>query len=92
MTEHQASTAFVWYHGLNEHEHAYKDCLELIKQQFDIQAEFYKRTQTEQTTFMEVFKHIDSSTMQKIEQLAAQQDCFNNIDRRCESFKRISTT
>lgn len=92
MPENKRLSAFVWYHAPRDHEDAFQSWISHIKTAHGIQGKLYKRAQNEKTTFMEVFEHIDSATMKKIEQLAIQQHCFNGIERRCESFERIEST
>ena len=89
MPEHQSISAFVWYHAPAHLAADFQQWLNQIKQQLDIQAKLYQRTAWQKTTFMEVFEHVDCAKIETIEQLAKQQHCFEGIERRCESFKRI---
>jgi len=84
-------SAFVWYHADAKQERQFQAWIADIKEAFGIQGVLYQRQQNEKTTFMEVFEHIDSATIEKIEQLATQHHCFNGIHRQCESFERITT-
>jgi len=89
MPEYSKTSVFVWYHAEAQQEVIYKAWLNQLQERFHITIQLYKRLQDEKTTFMEVFEHIDSATMKKIEQLATQQACFQGIHRQCESFERI---
>ncbi|MBL1352500.1 MAG: hypothetical protein COA61_004050 [Zetaproteobacteria bacterium] len=80
---------FVWYHADAHQERKFQQWLTMLENKISCTGKLYKRKQDEKTTFMEVFEHIDSATMKKIEQLATQQDCFQGIHRQCESFERI---
>ncbi len=80
---------FVWYHADEHQEHDFQQWIKQLEHAMTCKAKLYKRQHHEKTTFMEVFEHIDSATMKKIEQLATQQDCFQGIHRQCESFERI---
>jgi len=89
MPDANTTSYFVWYHPKSQQEADYHDWLKHIQILFNITVQLYKRHQDEKTTFMEVFEHIDSATMKKIEQLATQRACFQGIHRQCESFERI---
>ena len=89
MPEHTTVSAFVWYHAEKHQENDFKAWLDELKRAYHIQSKLYKRVQNEKTTFMEVFEHVDSAVVEKIEQLATQQPCFKGIHRQCESFERI---
>ncbi len=91
MPDTKPLSAFVWYHAEHQQEHAFQTWLKYIQSELNIQAKLYKRMQKEKTTFMEAFEHVDCATIEKIEQLATQQYCFNGIHRQCESFERITT-
>ncbi|MDQ6990338.1 MAG: hypothetical protein Q9M11_01225 [Mariprofundaceae bacterium] len=80
---------FVWYHADDGQEAEFQTWIQQLKSTIPCQAKLYKRQQNKKTTFMEVFEHIDSATMKKIEQLATQQACFQGVQRQCESFERI---
>jgi len=89
MPEYSKTSVFIWYRGEAQQEVIYKAWLNQLQERFHITIQLYRRIQDEKTTFMEVFEHIDSATMKKIEQLATQQACFQGIHRQCESFERI---
>jgi len=89
MPEVPATSAFVWYHADVEQKQNFQTWLLQLQTTLHIPVQLYQRQQDEKTTFMEVFEHIDSATMKKIEQLATQQACFQGIHRQCESFERI---
>jgi len=89
MPNNKAPSTFIWYHASSQQEGRFKAWINKLQTTLGIQGKLYKRLQNEKTTFMEVFEHIDSATIEHIEQLAEQQDCFNGIERRCESFERI---
>ncbi|MBN4082504.1 hypothetical protein JYT13_01710 [Mariprofundus ferrooxydans] len=91
MPENKCFSAFVWYHTSSEQEDALQTWISHIKTSLGIEGKLYKRLQNEKTTFMEVFEHIDSATIEQIELMATQQHCFNGIERRCESFERIES-
>jgi len=91
MAKPTQASAFIWYHANSHQETAFQVWLSSIEQQLNIKGQLYKREQSEKTTFMEVFEHVDSAMIKKIEQLATQQHCFNGIHRQCESFERITT-
>ncbi|MDQ6955770.1 MAG: hypothetical protein Q9M21_01095 [Mariprofundaceae bacterium] len=91
MPNHKPFSAFVWYHAEHQQERAFQAWLKHVQSELNIQAKLYKRMQNEKTTFMEVFEHVGCATIEKIEQLATQQHCFNGIHRQCESFERITT-
>jgi hypothetical protein len=40
---------------------------------------------------MEVFPHIESATVARIEALANKTSCFDNIWRSCESFEKVKS-
>jgi len=91
MPDYQTLSAFVWYHTENQQEGVFQSWLAHVQSELNIQTKLYKRMQNEKTTFMEVFEHVDCATIEKIEQLATQQHCFNGIHRQCESFERIES-
>jgi len=91
MPDFSTTSAFVWYHADATLQPDLQQWLQSVQQQLNIKAELYQRQKNEKTTFMEVFEHIDSATIEKIEQLATQHHCFNGIHRQCESFERITT-
>ncbi|MDQ6974491.1 MAG: hypothetical protein Q9M10_06365 [Mariprofundaceae bacterium] len=80
---------FIWYHADDIQEGVFQAWIHELERTNVCKGKLYKRQQDEKTTFMEVFEHIDSATMKKIEQLATQQHCFQGIHRQCESFERI---
>jgi len=83
-------SGFIWYHADPQQEAALQAWITYIQQHLNITAKLYKREANEKTTFMEVFEHVDSAMIEKIEQLATQHHCFNGIHRQCESFERIT--
>ncbi len=89
MLDDKPTSAFVWYHAPAHLEPDFQQWIEQVKQQLNIQGKLYQRIEDKKTTFMEVFECVDLAMIEKIEQLAAQQDYFLGIERRCESFQRI---
>ena len=82
--------AFIWYHANRDQAPLFQQWLLKLKLALQIEGKLYRRQQNDKTTFMERFACVDYATIKKIEQLATQQDCFHGIQRRCESFERIS--
>jgi len=91
MPNNNSFSAFIWYHAPLEQAPVFQAWLSDIENTLNIRGKLYKRIENEKTTFMEVFEHVDSATIEKIEQLATQQHCFSGIHRQCESFERITT-
>jgi len=91
MREHLPTSIFVWYHADKTSEANLRTWMQYVQQTLAIKGRLYHRQQDEKTTFMEVFECVGFATIEKIEQLAAQQPCFHGITRRCESFERITT-
>jgi len=91
MPKPTQASVFIWYHANGHQETTFQGWLSSVQQQLNIKGKLYKREQNEKTTFMEVFEHVDSAMIEKIEQLATQHLCFNGIHRQCESFERITT-
>ena len=90
MLDDKPISAFVWYHAPAHLEPDFQKWIKQIKQQLNIEATLYQRIENQKTTFMEVFECVDLAMIEKIEQLAAQQAYFFGIERRCESFQRIT--
>jgi len=81
--------AFIWYHADEKLEPALTEWLAEVKEKADVQGKLYLRKEGDKTTFMESYSDVTSSTIKRIEKLAATHPTFEAIERRCESFIRI---
>jgi len=82
---------FVWYHADATLESELKTWLQSVQSELGVQGSLYIRKNETQTTFMEVFPHIESATVARIEALANKTSCFNDVRRSCEFFEKVKS-
>jgi len=82
--------AFIWYRASDGIKTKLMHWLDEVHAQTNVRGKLFVRNDQHATTFMETYANISSATTQHIEQLAANNPLFENIDRRCESFVEIS--
>ncbi|GMQ99827.1 MAG: hypothetical protein BMS9Abin18_0654 [Zetaproteobacteria bacterium] len=82
---------FVWYHADATLESELKTWLQSVQSELGVQGSLYIRKHETQTTFMEVFPHIESATVARIKAQANKTSCFDNIRRSCESFEKVKS-
>ncbi|MDQ6958090.1 MAG: hypothetical protein Q9M24_03145 [Mariprofundaceae bacterium] len=80
---------FVWYHADAALEPELKAWLRSVQSELGVQGSLYIRGNEPQITFMEMFPHIESATIVRIEALANKTPCFDDIRRNCESFEKV---
>lgn len=84
--------AFIWYEADEKLEPALLQWMGHIEAEADIKGAFYIRKQDNgRATFMEAYNQVTTASINRIEQLAAKQALFTDIDRRCERFIRIDS-
>ncbi|RMG92509.1 MAG: hypothetical protein D6703_01715 [Zetaproteobacteria bacterium] len=62
--------AFVWYHADASRKEDILRWLDSLSASWDLQVRLYRRTAHGQTTYMEVYEHIEPETLAEIERLA----------------------
>ncbi|MBN4077163.1 hypothetical protein JYT48_02710 [Mariprofundus ferrooxydans] len=86
--------AFIWYKANENNETDFLHWLDLVHEQADVRAKLFIRKDTDgdqsKATFMETYSDVSSATINRIEKLAANQPLFNDIQRQCESFVKIT--
>lgn len=83
--------AFVWYHADASRKEDILHWLDSLSASLDLQVRLYRRTAHGQTTYMEVYEHIEPETLAEIERLAARRSIFANIQRHAEVFDRLAS-
>lgn len=81
--------AFVWYHANAELEPALLSWIDIVEAQAGVRGKLYLRKENEKVTFMECYSDVSRATILRIEQLAASNELFAGVTRRCESFVRL---
>jgi len=82
--------AFIWYHADEKMEPELANWIDTVEQQAGVRGKLLIRKADDKTTFMETYTDVSSATISRIEKLAAKHVLFDTIERRCESFVRIS--
>ncbi len=77
---------FIWYQSNPDQLAAFRNWILCLKKKIGYQGYLYVRDGDAETTYMEVFHHVGSAGLEKIEMYAAEQACFHNIKRHCELF------
>jgi hypothetical protein len=83
------ASSFIWYNADHLDADELKAWLLLVKQQTGQSGELYVRLKEGKTTYMETYSNVSEAVSATIEDLAATCSLFTNIERRCESFRRI---
>ena len=79
---------FIWYHADAGLAPELRIWLQRVQAKLGVQGSLYIRRGTSQTTFMEVFSHVEPTIAAHIETLAGETRCFDGIERRTECFER----
>ena len=90
MPEKRApDSLFIWYHAEAGSESDFSQWLSELSEKTGIHGELFVRHAEGKTTFMETYKNIGYGALETVEELAAEQACFESIQRRCEAFERL---
>ncbi len=82
-------SAFIWYHAGIEMKAQLLGWLAHVEKAFGVRGRLLVRQSRGKTTFMEIYEHVESPLLQRIESAAAANSCFATIERRCESFTEV---
>jgi hypothetical protein len=82
---------FIWYHAEPDSETGFRQWLGDLSEKTGIRGELFVRHAEGKTTFMETYENIEYGALETIEGLAAEQACFESVQRRCEAFERVHT-
>ncbi len=82
-------SAFIWYHADPGLRGRIRDWQNRLAETVGVHGRLLVRCQGGQTTFMEIYEHVESGLVERIETLAERESCFAGIRRRCESFVEV---
>ena len=82
--------AFIWFHADAALESELLKWLDSVEEQAGVRGKLFIRKDENKVTFMESYSDVSSATISRIESMAAKQPLFQHIERRCESFVKIS--